>query len=172
LSEPGSLLQISFHPSLSAIPFPLPPSANLVLCITNSLAPHALASSAKTQYNLRVVECFIAARILADAWGQKHAMARPSLMDVVAACAGKTLQERLQVTLDAIDSVLGGEKAETGWTVEEMRSAASLTPHEFDQVYLEWLEGRSIARCELTRASRGNSLPFVQASTSRPGRIT
>ena len=72
VQHPGSALYISFYPTLSAQPIELPteradPPA--VFVNANSLVVSDKAVSAKTQYNLRVVETLVGARILANCLG-------------------------------------------------------------------------------------------------------
>lgn len=69
MSNPSSALYITFYPTLSASPTPLPPRALFI--ITNSLVISDKALTAKHRYNLRVVETLVGARILARALGIK-----------------------------------------------------------------------------------------------------
>ncbi|KAJ8088452.1 galactokinase [Marasmius tenuissimus] len=63
ISIPSAALYISFFPKLDVSPAPLPPGA--VFVCANSLVVSDKAVTAKTNYNLRVVETLAAARILA-----------------------------------------------------------------------------------------------------------
>ncbi|KXN86753.1 Galactokinase [Leucoagaricus sp. SymC.cos] len=63
MSNPSSALYITFYPTLSASPAPLPPRARFI--ISNSLVVSDKAVTAKHRYNLRVVETLVGARVLA-----------------------------------------------------------------------------------------------------------
>jgi N-acetylgalactosamine kinase len=63
LAERNYAMRIEFHPKLSASKVQLPSSAVFVLC--NSLVEHRLQSAASgSGYNVRVVECRLAAAVL------------------------------------------------------------------------------------------------------------
>ncbi|KAF9446160.1 galactokinase gal [Macrolepiota fuliginosa MF-IS2] len=69
MSNASSALYITFYPTLSASPLPLPQRALFI--ITNSLVVSDKAVTAKHRYNLRVVETLVGARVLARALGIK-----------------------------------------------------------------------------------------------------
>ena len=63
LAERNFAMRIDFNPSLKATPVQLPTSSSFILC--NSLVEHSLQSAASgTGYNVRVVECRLAAALL------------------------------------------------------------------------------------------------------------
>lgn len=69
MSLTSSALYITFYPTLSATPTPLP--SNAVFIIANSLVVSDKAITAKYNYNLRVVETLVGARVLARHLGVK-----------------------------------------------------------------------------------------------------
>ncbi|KAG9084320.1 galactokinase [Ceratobasidium sp. UAMH 11750] len=70
IGQPQTPLYISFFPKLSAQPVTLPwKEDEAVFVIANSLKVSDKAVSAKTQYNLRVVETLVGARVLAKGLG-------------------------------------------------------------------------------------------------------
>lgn len=64
-SLPTSALYISFFPTFSATPVPLPITPGAVFVVANSLVVSDKVVGARTRYNLRVVETLVAARVLA-----------------------------------------------------------------------------------------------------------
>ncbi|GJP63152.1 hypothetical protein CLOP_g20226 [Closterium sp. NIES-67] len=88
--ERGVAQLIEFNP-VRAHPVPLPAAA--VFVIANSLAVSKKAETAATNYNRRVVECRLAAMVLAVRLGMDPTTARTSittLADVEALCAGSS----------------------------------------------------------------------------------
>jgi galactokinase len=121
--------------------------------ITNSLTPHELTDSAPEQYNLRVVEVLVAARILAHSAGLDDLTGvngkRIWLKEVLDASKGKYgvtgERELLERGLKEAEKVLSVEgRGETGWTREEMIQASGMSPEEFTKTYLEFLESGSL----------------------------
>mgnify|MGYP001614437026 FL=1 len=69
-SKPGHLLHVSFVPLLSATPLPLPSTTPLVsFVIANTLITSDKHVTAKSCYNLRVVETLLGARLLSKHLG-------------------------------------------------------------------------------------------------------
>ncbi|OAV96546.1 galactokinase [Puccinia triticina 1-1 BBBD Race 1] len=64
--QPAKLLHIEFTPTIKVVPLELPGLPPTTFIIANSLVTSKKLDSAKEQYNLRVVECRIANRILSD----------------------------------------------------------------------------------------------------------
>ncbi|KAI9637939.1 ribosomal protein S5 domain 2-type protein [Dioszegia hungarica] len=155
LALPNSLLHLSFFPSLSPLPLPLPSGLSVV--ITNSLTPHSLTDTAPVQYNLRVVESICAARVLLHAWGlsehervkgKKGEDARVWLREVLEMWRpGKVDDETagvLEEAVEAAEKVLGAKgRGERGWTREEMREASGMEEGEFDKTYLDFIPIRA-----------------------------
>lgn len=149
----NTLLHLSFFPSLSPVPLPLPKSVGIV--ITNSLAPHDLTDTAPEQYNLRVVESLVAARLLLHAWGLSD---HPRVKGKVGEGGRVWLREVLEMwapgespvgvyekALKDLERILGkGGRAQKGWTTEEMIAESGMSKDEFTETYLHhFLEGES-----------------------------
>ena len=148
LGRKSSLLHISFHPSLSCSSVSISPS--LAIVITNSMAPHALGDSAERQYNLRVVETCLAARLLAHAWGlsenpvvKVESKARVRLMEVLALHAEQESKvgrgtRGVEELLADVTRILGKEgRGEEGWTKNEMARESGMSAEDFDRVYFQ-----------------------------------
>lgn len=158
ISQPGSVLYITFYPKLSATPTSLPPRA--VLVVANSLVVADKAVSAKWCYNLRVVETLVGARILARHLGVKlDDKEKVTYREVVGRLAeekkgeeaGKgggmeesRLKEAIQLVLNEVDHLKGrDEKDGEGVSMEEMIELSGLTADAFNELYLSWVEGSS-----------------------------
>ena len=162
ISTLNSALYISFYPTLSAEPIELPteradPPA--VFVIANSLVVSDKAVSAKTQYNLRVVETLVGARILARRLGVKIGRAeKVTFREVLGRWIfgeeeelGKEVEvgrlmdglERILVEVEGLrpppEKTTDGQ---LGVTLEEMINLSGLPKPEFLQLYLSWVEGR------------------------------
>ncbi|KAF9260133.1 galactokinase gal [Marasmius fiardii PR-910] len=152
ISDPSAALYISFFPKLDASPVPLLPGA--VFVCANSLVVSDKAVTAKTNYNLRVVETLAAARILAHHLklpiGQGEKL---QLREVVGRLVGEVKEEgempveKLIETLKWMDGELeilkpSKESADgqLGVTLDEMIEKSGLSKEEFHQVYLSWVE--------------------------------
>lgn len=155
ISQPGSVLYITFYPKLSATPTSLPPRA--VLVVANSLVVADKAVSAKWCYNLRVVETLVGARILARHLGVKlDDKEKVTYREVVGRLAeekkgeeaGKgggmeesRLKEAIQLVLNEVDHLKGrDEKDGEGVSMEEMIELSGLTADAFNELYLSWVE--------------------------------
>ncbi|KAK7053464.1 galactokinase [Paramarasmius palmivorus] len=150
ISIPSSALYISFFPSLSASPVPIPPGA--VFVCANSLVVSDKAVTAKRNYNLRVVETLAAARILARHLGVtvgekekvqlREVLGRWSGEDKDAPLNEDKLMEALEKITGELD-VLKPTKAESGQLgvlMEEMIEKTGMSKEAFDDVYLSWVE--------------------------------
>jgi galactokinase len=157
LSSPSSALYISFFPTLSASPVPLPPNA--VLIIANSLVVSDKAVTAKTNYNLRVVETLSAARALVRLLGpsvQVGEREKVTLREVLGRWVGEKKVElgftspeeeekgieELMEGLERIIEKLEGlkpkgftEGGQTGVTLEEMVEMSGLERKVFEEIY-------------------------------------
>lgn len=146
----NSVLHLSFHPSLEAVPLPLPPQ--LAVVITNSLAPHGLVDDAPERYNLRVVEVLCASRLLLHAWGVDDPRAvageegRVWLREAVDLREKESSEAAMyERALADLDKVLGADgRAEKGWSREEMIAASGLSAPDFEKTYLDFIP----VRCE------------------------
>ena len=152
LSLPSAALYISFHPTLTATAAPLPlTSPPAVFILANSLVVSEKHITAKWQYNLRVVETLVGARILALKLGVDTKNQRDEKLTYKEVLGrwwvkekkggkGELTEEELKEALKALiaSSALGelrGNDAR-GWTMEEMIAATDLTKEEFEKVYL------------------------------------
>ena len=161
ISTLNSALYISFYPTLIAQPIKLPteradPPA--VFVIANSLVVSDKAVSAKTQYNLRVVETLVGARILANRLGVEIGCTeKVTFREVLGRWIsgdekgpGKEIEveklkdglERILVEVEGLrpppDEITEGQ---LGVTLEEMIRLSGLPEPEFHQLYTSWVEG-------------------------------
>ena len=164
ISTPGSALYISFYPTLSAQPIELPTERAdplAVFVIANSLVVSDKAVSAKTQYNLRVVETLVGARILANRLGVTVGRAEKITFrevlgrwisgnekDLGAEVEVGKLKDGLRRILveveglkPPLEKIVDGQ---LGVTLEEMVTLSGLAEPEFHQLYLSWVEGRCL----------------------------
>jgi len=183
ISTLNSALYISFYPTLSAQPIELPteradPPA--VFVIANSLVVSDKAVSAKTQYNLRVVETLVGARILANRLGVEVGRTeKVTFREVLGRWisgdekeSGKEIEigklrdglERILVEVESLKpppaKVVDGQ---FGVSLEEMVSLSGLSGPEFHHLYLSWVEGRffpSQLSSILTYRTGSRSNPF------------
>lgn len=151
LSLPDHALYISFFPSLLpeqiSLPQTTPPTC---LVIANSLVVSDKAVSAKVQYNLRVVETLVGARVLARGLGVSVGEREKVTFREVLARWDKTeggvedvdrLHAALQRIGPEIERVLGAGSGKEGLELDEMIQASGLSSEEFHEVYLSWVEG-------------------------------
>jgi galactokinase len=185
ISTSNSALYISFYPALSAQPIELPTERGdppAIFVIANSLMVSDKAVSAKTQYNLRVVETLVGARILANRLGVgightekvtfREVLGRWISEDEKE--SGREVEvEKLKEGLERILVEVEGlrpppdEDGQLGVTLEEMIRSSGLPEPEFHQLYLSWVEGEHFARqLSLILAhrmtSRGDSFPSLR----------
>ncbi|KAL0953236.1 hypothetical protein HGRIS_004489 [Hohenbuehelia grisea] len=164
LSSPLSALYITFYPSLSAAPVPIPTGA--VFVCANSLVVADKVVGARTGYNLRVVETLVGARVLARALGlsledSSEKKEKITYREVIGRYAGETSEstltpealaqtlEKLLLALDPLKpkqarmnsgKVDVDNEAELGVTMEEMIEMSGLGNDEFIETYLSWVE--------------------------------
>ncbi|CAE6519484.1 unnamed protein product [Rhizoctonia solani] len=150
IGQPQTPLYISFFPKLSAQPVTLPwREDEAVFVIANSLKISDKAVSAKTQYNLRVVETLVGALVLAKGLGVQVADGEKiRLREVVerwkpapADAPDASLKSSLQSILPEIERILNsnGRGAE-GLTLSEMVAVSGLSESDFRSTYLSWVE--------------------------------
>jgi galactokinase len=182
ISTPAAALYISFFPRLHAEPVQLPGAGTgdgdgvqaamkgaSFVCM-NSLVVSNKAVGAKTQYNLRVVETLVGARVLARQLGvaldqdpNTHAAGtkreRITMREVLGRWLGveekkggeregglseeqmkEGLIKLLATEVEKLKPVGAVEDAEMGVTMEEMIQLSGLEKAEFDEVYLSWVE--------------------------------
>jgi galactokinase len=188
ISTSNSALYISFYPTLSAQPIEIPteradPPA--IFVIANSLVVSDKAVSAKTQYNLRVVETLVGARIIADRLGVKIGRTeKVTFREVLGRWisgdekeSGKEIEvEKLKDGLERIIVEVEGLKpppeqvidGQLGVTLGEMVRLSGLPEPEFHQLYLSWVEGRCFTgrlSYILTHQMTSRSNPFPSLHT-------
>lgn len=170
VSNSSSALYISFFPTLDASPISLPLGA--VFVCTNSLVVADKAVTAKTNYNLRVVETLASARILAKQLG---VAVRPkekiTLREVVGRIGGEDekghpelgindLAQGLEHLIAKVDGLKSTKvEGQLGVTLNEMVELSGLTSEEFHELYLSWVEGLSFSRWMITLLTVPLSLP-------------
>lgn len=160
ISTLNSALYISFYPTLSAQPIELPTGLTVppaVFVIANSLVVSDKAVSAKTQYNLRVVETLVGARILANHLGVKIGREeKVTFREVLGRWisgdekeSGREIEaEKLKDGLEKVSKELEALKpplekvtdGQLGVTMEEMINMSGLSESGFQQLYLSWVE--------------------------------
>ncbi|KAF9778910.1 Galactokinase [Thelephora terrestris] len=157
ISTPNSALYISFYPTLSAQLIELPTERTdppAVFVIANSLVVSDKAVSAKTQYNLRVVETLVGARILANRLGVKIGrQEKVTFREVLGRWisgdereSGKEIEmeKGLESILEEVESLKPPPETvasgQLGVTMEEMINLSGLPQSEFHQLYLSWVE--------------------------------
>ncbi|KAF8606393.1 Galactokinase, partial [Ceratobasidium sp. AG-I] len=150
VGQPQTPLYISFFPRLAAQPVTLPwKEEEAVFVIANSLKVSDKAVSAKTQYNLRVVETLAGARVLAKGLGvEVQNGEKVRLREVVerwkpapSDSPDANLKSSLQALLPEIERILNpsGSGSE-GLTHSEMVAATGLSESEFHDTYLSWVD--------------------------------
>ncbi|TFK36667.1 Galactokinase [Crucibulum laeve] len=154
MSDSSSALYITFYPTLKAAPVRLPPGA--VFVCANSLVVSDKAVTAKSRYNLRVVETLVGARILARALGiQVGEKEKITYREVVGRFAGEKHREELDAAVlmqlltrmgdEEIDvlkpkGLTGSLDEQLGVTMDEMIEMSGLSKEVFNEVYLSWVE--------------------------------
>ncbi|KZP00589.1 Galactokinase [Calocera viscosa TUFC12733] len=149
ISTPSAALYITFHPRLHSSPVQIPSThPGAVFVITNSLVVSDKALSAKVNYNLRVVETLVAARVLARGLGVSVGEGeKVTLREVVGRWAGEgegedigpeRLETALHMLLGETERIF--DRAEEGITHGEMVKASGLAEEAFHELYLSWVE--------------------------------
>ncbi|KAK6996517.1 ribosomal protein S5 domain 2-type protein, partial [Favolaschia claudopus] len=179
MSVPSSVLYITFYPSLTASPTPLPAGAVLVLAHSLVVADKAL--TAPKNYNLRVVETLVGARILAQhlkltVGATEKITLREVLGRLVEEVVGDggdglaedTLMEALAKMGEAVEVLkpVGTTHAEWGATKEEMVEMSGLSAEEFHKVYLSWVDVDATHFKLYKRNSLGNKPPRAPIGVS------
>ncbi|EJU04910.1 Galactokinase [Dacryopinax primogenitus] len=188
ISTPSAALYITFYPALRSAPVRIPrTSPSAVFVITNSLVVSDKALSAKVNYNLRVVETLVAARVLARALGMKVGEGeKVTMREVVGRWAGEgegkdmgpeKLEEVLQRLIPEAERILGEGNGKTGLTHEEMVAASGLDEDAFHQLYLSWVQVeatdfRLYARTKHVLSEALRVLQFRKICASHPSNVT
>jgi galactokinase len=173
ISNAASALYITFYPSLKAFPVRLPPRS--VFVCANSRVVSDKAVTAKWNYNLRVVETLVGARVLARALNipvtdNEKITFREVLGRFVGEKEGEELDvDELREALERMGKEVevlkpkgrSSDDDELGVTMEEMIELSGLPGDVFRQVYLSWVEGK-FTECLLFILL--TNLPLVEAT--------
>ncbi|KAJ7167511.1 Galactokinase [Mycena filopes] len=150
LSVSSSVLYITFYPALTASPTPLPGGA--VLVCAHSLVVADKALTAARNYNLRVVETLVGARVLARSLGLSvGAREKITFREVVGRLVGEDDAKGMDATalmaaLRPVEGALDALKPpnctepEFGATLAEMVELSGLEAGAFHEVYMSWVE--------------------------------
>lgn len=139
LAIQGNALYISFHPTLNVRPVAFPKtSPELTFVIADTLVAADKHTTGPINYNLRVVECTLAAQILAKKLklGELPQDAGPlgnsmkGLMDVYYAGKDLPLEQKLEELIEVVKKTLDKEE---GYTREEMAETLELDVGELVQ---------------------------------------
>ncbi|SJM83301.1 related to Galactokinase [Zygosaccharomyces bailii] len=140
-------MYVEFKPILKATPFPLPRGVQFV--VSNTLVVSNKFETAPTNYNLRVVECTIAASIIAKRYGitLKGDRGPGDLRDVIDTYCDGLMPDlrsglegvdqgiaRLATALDLVEETLGPKSK--GYTTAEAADALGMSPAQFTTEYL------------------------------------
>jgi galactokinase len=116
------LFASEFTPTIKVVPLELPGQPSTTFIIANSLVTSNKLDSAKEQYNLRVVECRIANRILSDKLLKGKQPYPKDLKELVELYSPKqTIPHAIQLVLDNLSDaeLLGGAEGLTQDSVLE-----------------------------------------------------
>lgn len=163
IATSASAIYVSFFPALNAIPVRLPGSGSgsgegkrAAFVIANSLVTSEKAVHARTRYNLRVVETFVGARVLAHKLGLplKSSKERPTLREVVGRLGGEPeagwvpgddddkLRAALNLALEKAEVLKPTDSEdELGVTKQTMVEWTGLSETEFHEIFLSWIDG-------------------------------
>lgn len=152
LSLPHHPLYISFYPKLAPTQIPLI-STNPATCfvIANSMKVSDKLVNAKAQYNLRVVETLVGARVLARGLGVEIGLnEKITFREVLSRWSRETqgsdtedvkaLEIALEQIIPEVERVLGVGNGKDGLTLDEMIEATGLSNSSFNDIYFSWVE--------------------------------
>ncbi|KAG8929380.1 galactokinase [Tulasnella sp. 418] len=156
LSDPSSGLYISFFPKLHASQTRIPRGTpETVFVIMNSMKTSNKRETAKYHYNLRVVETWVAARILArrlniDVGDTEKIQLREVLSrwigedvaseDPHGESSVAQLKAGLEKMVSTVESLLGSDKTADGYTLKDMIMATGLSEGAFKELFLSSFE--------------------------------
>ncbi|KAI7957373.1 hypothetical protein MJO28_004468 [Puccinia striiformis f. sp. tritici] len=144
--QPDKLLHIEFTPTIKVVPLELPSLPSTTFIIANSLVTSKKLDSAKEQYNLRVVECRIATRILTDKLlkntrddskesTQKYPKDLRELVELYS--PNQSIPKAIQLVLDTLPEVkLLGDPSQ-GLNLESILQNLGINRHQFDAEILK-----------------------------------
>jgi len=144
-SQKGSAILVQFRPKTSAEPVPLPGGGKegeaLQCVIANSLETSNKHETAKTGYNLRVVECQVASYLMA-----KHLNVKPvkTLKEVLDQMRGQGDEEKLVSLKEQLDDIYHGF-TNNGYSQSDMVTATGLSEEQFHKEFLTDFPGKSVA---------------------------
>ncbi|PLW19191.1 hypothetical protein PCANC_09986 [Puccinia coronata f. sp. avenae] len=135
--QPAKLLHIEFTPTIQVVPLQLPHSPPTTFIIANSLVTSTKLDSAKEQYNLRVVECRIATRLISDTLLKEKARYPKDLRELVELYAPQDpIPLAIQRVLDSLPDVhlLGGP---AGLTHQSILQNLGINQQQFETHILD-----------------------------------
>lgn len=155
ISTPAAALYVQFFPNLAGEPVPIPttdPAVSFV--IANTLVTSDKATTAKYNYNLRVVETLAGASLLAKRLGMRFTPAdKVTYRQIVSEHNGgehsltgagvnksdvtASLRDAFKKTLHAIEEHLGSDDVREGLSEDELISALGISKQEFADTYLK-----------------------------------
>ncbi|TIA97411.1 hypothetical protein E3P95_02869 [Wallemia ichthyophaga] len=154
ISTPAAALYVQFFPQLAGDPVPIPatdPAISFV--IANTLVTSDKATTAKYNYNLRVVETLAGAALLAKRLGLAYTPAdKVSYRQIVSEVAGGEhsltgesvdntdptagLRAAFKKTLQAIEHHLGNDSVRDGLSEDDLIDALDMSKQSFADTYL------------------------------------
>ncbi|TIC74005.1 Galactokinase [Wallemia mellicola] len=155
ISTPAAALYVQFYPNLAGEPVPIPKTQpEISFVIANTLVTSDKATTAKFNYNLRVVETLAGASLLAKRLGMNYKPKdKVAYRQVVSDLAGgehsltgagvnksditASLRQAFKDALDAIEKHLGNSAERDGLTEEELIAALGISKEEFAEIYLK-----------------------------------
>ncbi|MBW0491128.1 hypothetical protein O181_030843 [Austropuccinia psidii MF-1] len=137
---PGQVLHIEFTPTTQVVPLDLPNQPRTTFVIANSLVTSNKLESAKEQYNLRVVECRIATRLLSSLLLSEIKKAPNTLRELLDLY--KPAQPIMETIQDVLDKMAKSEKlgSEAGLTLPLMLEKLQMTQEQFESDIIRGLE--------------------------------
>lgn len=155
ISTPAAALYVQFYPNLAGEPVPIPKTQpEISFVIANTLVTSDKATTAKFNYNLRVVETLAGASLLAKRLGLNYKPKdKVAYRQVVSDLAGgehsltgegvnksditASLRQAFKDALVAIEKHLGNNTEKDGLTEDELIAALGISKDEFADIYLK-----------------------------------
>ena len=146
ISTPSAALYVQFFPELTGQPVPIPlTNPQISFVIANTLVTSDKATTAKFNYNLRVVETLTGASILANKLGLSSKFPpgqKVTYREIVSEWKGQhinndndALRNAFKETLDAIEIHLGNDNEKDGLTEDQLINACGLSKQQFHDLY-------------------------------------
>jgi N-acetylgalactosamine kinase len=135
LGQPGKALRIDFFP-LRARPVSLP--AGYTFVISHSLVRASKSATARSQYNLRVVECRLACALAAQA------LSRTIGRSVTAERLSDLAPERLSLPAEEADCIVQGTLGENPWSSGEIARKLGKSSEQLSDSYCRLQDGSPV----------------------------